>query len=93
MSVPCDSVLSQHSKPELSLECATGGQITGADPGCLFQLASLVVVKHEEVLEMKRRSCQSILTSNSVFLLANFRLAGKPLEIEAGLVHPYDRYC
>lgn len=85
-----DSVMSQHSRPELSLECAVEGQITGADPGFFFQLASLVVMKHAEALEMKCRSCQSILTSNSVFLLANFRLASKPLEIKAGLVHPYD---
>lgn len=85
--------MSQHSRPELSLECAAGGQITGPDPGCLFQLASLVGMKHEKALEMKCRSCQSILTSNSVFLLANFRLAGKPLEIKAGLAHPYDGYC
>lgn len=44
-----DSVMSQHSRSELSsLECAIGGQITGADPGCLFQLASMVVMKHEK---------------------------------------------
>lgn len=29
-----DSVMAQHSKPERSLECAIGGQITGADPDC-----------------------------------------------------------
>lgn len=49
-----DSVMAQHSKSELSsLECAIGGQITGADPGWLFQLASLVVMKHEKTLEMQ----------------------------------------
>lgn len=85
-----DSVMSQHSRPEPSLECAVGHQITGGDPGFLFQLASLVVMKHEKALEMKCKSCQSILTSNSVFLLANFRLATKPLEIKAGLVDLYD---
>lgn len=88
-----DSVMSQLSKSELSLECAIGGQITGADLGCFFHLASWVVMKHEKALEMKCRSCQSILISNSAFLLANFRLAGKRLEIKAGLVHPYDGYC
>lgn len=89
-----DSGMAQHSKSELSsLECAIGGQITGADPGWLFHLASLVVMKHEKTLEMKCRSCQSIFTANSLFLVANFRLAGKPLEIKAGLVHPYDEYC
>lgn len=64
------SVMSQHSKPELSSECA-----------------KLLGMKHEKSLEMKSRSCQSILTSNSVFLLVHFRLAEKPLEIKAGLVH------
>lgn len=58
-----DSVMSQHSKSELSsLECATGGQITGADPGHLFQLASLLFTKNGKALEAGAARASSLLT-------------------------------